>query len=180
MPQIEPDLVEQAKQGDETALAAIITSMMPVIRKGAASCTAPGLDFEDAVQEGMIGLMDAVHSYVPTYGAAFAGYAAICIGRAQQDARRMATRKKHAPLNYSVPIPADTEVPGPEELTIVSEEIADTLARMEALLSPLEHQVLLAEVSGSPTAETARLLGRTPKTVANALARARRKLRDAQ
>lgn len=38
--------------GDENALAALIARMMPAIRKGAAECTAPGLDFDDAVQEG--------------------------------------------------------------------------------------------------------------------------------
>ena len=32
-----------------------------------------------------------------------------CIRHAQQDARRAALRKKHAPLNYSVPLPAAEE-----------------------------------------------------------------------
>ena len=57
---IEQDLPVRAQQGDENALAALIARMMPAIRSGAAACTAPGLDFEDAVQEGLIGLFHAV------------------------------------------------------------------------------------------------------------------------
>ena len=53
---IEAELPARAQQGDENALAALIARMMPAIRKGAADCTAPGLDFDDAVQEGLIGL----------------------------------------------------------------------------------------------------------------------------
>ena len=45
--------------------------------------------------------------------------------------------------------------------------------------SPLERQALLASLDGYSVARTARTLGRTEKTVQNALARARRKLRAA-
>lgn len=173
-------LPARAAQGDETALAALIAHMMPVIRKGAAACTAPGLDFEDAVQEGLIGLFQAVRSYDASAGTPFAAYAAACILHAQQDARRAALRKKHAPLNYSVPLPdadrTDT-CPGPEEQAIASEQYADTLHRMQTDLSEKERTVLLASLHGHSTAQIARSLGTTPKSVANALARARRKLR---
>ena len=64
MQKIDDALLVRAQQGDETALAALIARMMPAIRKGAAAFHAPGLDFEDAVQEGLIdelgGLSDAL------------------------------------------------------------------------------------------------------------------------
>ena len=44
MQKIDADLLARAQQGDEAALAALIARMMPAIRKGAASCLAPGLD----------------------------------------------------------------------------------------------------------------------------------------
>ena len=106
MPLLDQDLPARAQQGDENALAALIARMMPAIRKGAAECTAPGLDFDDAVQEGLIGLFHAVRGFDPAAGQTFTAYAAACIRHAQQDARRAALRKKHAPLNYSVPLPA--------------------------------------------------------------------------
>lgn len=90
---IEAELPARAQQGDENALAALIARMMPAIRKGAADCTAPGLDFDDAVQEGLIGLFRAVREYDPAVGPTFAAFAAASIRHAQQDARRAALRK---------------------------------------------------------------------------------------
>ena len=107
MQPMEESLYSRAKSGEEAALAALITRMMPAIRKGAAACVAPGLDYEDAVQEGLIGLFNAVRGYDPAQGARFSAYAAACILHAQRDARRRALRKKHAPLNFSVPLPAE-------------------------------------------------------------------------
>ena len=139
MPLLDQDLPARAQQGDENALAALIARMMPAIRKGAAECTAPGLDFDDAVQEGLIGLFHAVRGFDPAAGQTFTAYAAACIRHAQQDARRAALRKKHAPLNYSVPLPTAEEStdtrPGPEEIAISGEQYADTMRRMQTELS---------------------------------------------
>ena len=170
---IEAELPARAQQGDENALAALIARMMPAIRKGAADCTAPGLDFDDAVRE-----------YDPAAGPTFAAFAAASIRHAQQDARRAALRKKHAPLNFSVPLPdaqqsTDTR-PGPEEIAISGEQYADTMRRMQTELSELERRVLMAGLEGRTPAQTAQELGLPAKNVANALARARRKLRGGQ
>lgn len=169
-----------AQQGDEAALAALIAHMMPGIRKGAAACTAPGLEFDDAVQEGLIGLFHAVKSYDAGRGVPFAAYAQACIRHAQQDARRAALRRKHAPLNFSVPLPDDDSaaLPGPEEQAIEEERFADVVSRMDTLLSDLERQALLLRLDGLSAAEAADRLHCTPKAAANALARARRKLRE--
>ena len=159
-------------------LAALITAMMPAIRKGAAAVAAPGLDFDDAVQEGLIGLFHAVRSYRADKKVPFTAYAAACIANAQQDARRSATRKKHAPLNNSVPLPENSAAPGPEELAIANERCAAVLERINTQLSPLERGSLLASLEGHTAAQTAQLLHCTPKAVENALMRARKKLRS--
>ena len=183
MQKITNDLLALAQNGDETAVAALIARMMPAIRKGAAAATAPGLDFEDAVQEGLIGLFEAMHRYDTAAGMAFASFAAACITHAQQDARRAALRKKHAPLNFSVPLPDAKELPqpgpDPEEQAIASEQYAATIEQMQTELSPLERSVLLATLNGQTAAQIAQEKQLAPKAVANALARARRKLRGA-
>ena len=183
MQKITNDLLALAQNGDETAVAALIARMMPAIRKGAAAATAPGLDFEDAVQEGLIGLFEAMHRYDAAAGMAFESFAAACITHAQQDARRAALRKKHAPLNFSVPLPDAEELPqlgpDPEEQAIASEQYAATIERMQTELSPLERSVLLATLNGQTAAQIAQEKQLAPKAVANALARARRKLRGA-
>lgn len=177
MQQIDETLLAQARQGDETAIAALIARLMPFIRKYAARCTAPGLEFDDVVQEGLIGLFHALRSYDAAQSVTFVAYAMACIQHAQQDARRAALRKKHAPLNFSVPLPEDSTAPGPEELAIAREGVEDTLTRVDTMLSKFERTVLLAFLDGHTAAETAALLERSPKAVENALARARKKLR---
>lgn len=176
--QMDDELLRRAQAGEESAIAALITRMMPAIRKGAAAVAAPGLDFDDAVQEGLIGLFHAVRGYDAARRIPFAAYAAACIANAQQDARRMATRKKHAPLNDSVPLPEDSAAPGPEDLAIANERCAAVLERINTGLSPLERGSLLASLEGRTAAQTAQLLHCTPKAVENALARARKKLRN--
>ena len=52
-----------ARAGDEPALAALITWQMPAIRALAARAVCPGLAFDDAVQEGLIGLFHAIENY---------------------------------------------------------------------------------------------------------------------
>lgn len=179
MQQLDPTLIEHARAGDEAALAGLIARMMPLIRKGAARYGAPGLDFEDVVQEGIIGLFNALRSYDAAQPVGFAGYAAVCINHAQRDACRAALRKKHAPLNFSEPLPADEAAlqPGPEEQAIAEERYAATLQRLGTELTELERRAVLARAHGRSTEQAAAMLGCTPKAVANALARARRKLR---
>ena len=179
MQKITNDLLALAQNGDETAVAALIARMMPAIRKGAAAATAPGLDFEDAVQEGLIGLFEAMHRYDTAAGMAFASFAATCITHAQQDARRAALRKKHAPLNLPDAQELHQPGPDPEEQAIASEQYAATIERMQTELSPLERSVLLATLNGQTAAQIAQEKQLAPKAVANALARARRKLRGA-
>ena len=157
--QMDDELLQQAQAGEESAIAALITAMMPAIRKGAAAVAAPGLDFDDAVQEGLIGLFHAVRSYRADKKVPFTAYAAACIAN-------------------SVPLPENSAAPGPEELAIANERCAAVLERINTQLSPLERGSLLASLEGHTAAQTAQLLHCTPKAVENALMRARKKLRS--
>ena len=64
--------IEQARNGDEQAIAGLIARQMPQIRSLAAKAVRPGLDFDDAVQEGIIGLFSALETFDAQKGAAFA------------------------------------------------------------------------------------------------------------
>ena len=177
MHNIDRRLLSQAQQGEETAMAAVIARMMPVIRKGAAANTAPGLDFEDAVQEGLIGLLRAVRSYRPDMEPGFEAYARASILNAQRTARRKAGRKKNSPLNQSVPLDEEAEAPGPEQLMMEREAFSDTLGRLNRELSSLERRVLRLRLEGCRVGAIARRLDITTKAAENALCRARRKIK---
>lgn len=178
MPKIPPQLIAKALEGDQAALAKIITQMMPTIRRGAGQVVCPGLDFEDAQQEGLIGLFAALQSYDPQSGASFPTYAAACIRNAQRSARRAAVRKKHTPLNDSLPLTEQESIPGPEEELLEDEAYRSTLEQVNTLLSPLEKLVINLRLDGLPPRQIAQRLNLPPKKVENALTRARRKLRQ--
>ena len=166
-----------AKQGDEQALAAVIVRMLPAIHRMAGAAVAPGLDFDDAVQEGLMGLLSAVQSYHAEGGASFSTYAGVCAQNAIRTAQKAAGRKKHTPLNQSLPLPESAASSGPEEKAIAKEQVRLVMRKARRVLSPLEKQVLSLLLQGFTPAEISQKLGRTPKAVENALTRLRRKLR---
>lgn len=170
--------IEAARMGSEPALASIIARRMGFIRRLASRATFPGLDMEDAVQEGLIGLFHAIETYRVSNKASFSTYSAICIQNAISTARKAAGRKKHAPLNQSVPLSESESIPGPEDQAILNEQVSITLGRMRTRLSVRERTVLRFALSGYPRKEIARRLGISQKSVENSLLRARRKLKS--
>lgn len=173
------DEIERAKNGDDAALAAIISKKMPVIRLYAHRAGRPGLDFDDAVQEGLIGLFNAINSYNTKGGASFATYSSSCIQNAIYSASRAAGRQKHAPLDNSVPLDQTHRhaAPTPEEQAIANEQVALTLEKARATLSVYEKAVLGLAMEGYSNAHIAKALGKNTKSIENALLRARNKLR---
>lgn len=172
-----PAQLEAARRGSEAATAAIITRFMPYIRHYSRLATAPGLDFDDAVQEGLIGLFSAIQHYSDGQAATFTTYALVCVQNSITSARRAASRKKHSPLNYSVPISDTHSIPGPEEATIANEQVSLTLEKARTTLSPMEKTVLRLYLDGYSYQQIAQKIARTEKAVDNALLRVRRKLR---
>ena len=169
--------IKEAKKGNEAALAAIIMRQMPLIRRIAWRAVRPGLDFDDAVQEGLIGLLRAVMRYDTSNAASFKTYSAVCIRNAIASAARAADRKKHAPLNMSVPLTERHTAPGPEEQAIVNEEILHILRKVDKCLSAYEKSIFRLMLQGFGAEEISAKLGRPLKSVENALSRARQKLR---
>ncbi len=169
--------LKAAKAGGEAELAALIARFMPAIRRAARRAAGPGLDFDDAVQEGLIGLFSAIQSYGEGRGAGFSTYAAVCVSNAVASAKKAANRKKHAPLNHSIPISETQSVPGPEEAAIASEQVRVAMKKARTVLSPMEKKVLRLYLDGFPYRQIAKRLDVNEKAVENALGRVRKKLR---
>lgn len=169
--------VRQAQSGNEQALAWLIARQMPQIRTLAARAVRPGMEYDDAVQEGVIGLYSALCTFDADKGASFNTYACICVHNAVASAVRASQRGKHAPLNHTVPCREEQSVPGPEELFMQSERMASTLRSIETRLSRMEKRVLLLSMQGYSYAQIARRLSVNEKAVDNALQRVRLKLK---
>ncbi|MCL2398902.1 MAG: sigma-70 family RNA polymerase sigma factor [Defluviitaleaceae bacterium] len=141
----------------------------------------PGGDWEDIIQEGMIGLFKAIRDYSSNYDVQFNSFAALCINRQIISAIKASTRLKHIPLNASLAFDfVDTEdedtSPNPETLFIDREEKTDIEQHIRKALSPLEEKVLALHMNGRSYAEIAQLLNKNVKAIDNTIQRVRRKV----
>jgi len=185
-------LVANASDGREHALAELLSRYRPFVRLKARSYFLVGADREDVVQEGMIGLYKAVRDYDATRQASFRAFAELCVTRQIITAIKAATRFKHAPLNsyVSLHLPAyHDDEPEHEMVEQIVSPVADPadsvvsaseLAAMEdyfgEILSELEADVLTRYVEGQTYSEIATALDRHVKSIDNALQRIKRKI----
>lgn len=166
----------------EALLANLIKTFMPYIYKQARSITIAGLDNDDLIQEGFIGLFRALETYDNTQGAAFSTYAITCIHNCIATAVKQAARKKHLPLSGYLSLSDGdgivlTSEYSPEELAIANEEYAALQHQINDDLSEFEREVLALYLEGYDYLAVAKRLDTTSKSVDNALQRARNKLK---
>ena len=137
-----------------------------------------GGDSEDLIQEAMFGLLKAIREFDPSRDARFKTFAEVCIRNRIRSAVTNASRSKHAPLNDSVPFESPMLGVGasPEEQYISREEETELLACLEQQLSNLEHRVLDLFLLGLSYQEISEQVGRSIKSVDNAVQRIRRKV----
>lgn len=79
-------LLRAAQRGDRTARDELVSSNLGLVRSVAARYRDLGLPLDDLVQEGAIGLLDAIDHYDPGRGASFVSYSRFRIRRAIRDA----------------------------------------------------------------------------------------------
>jgi RNA polymerase sporulation-specific sigma factor len=186
-------LVSAARDGDDRALAELLTKYRGFARSKARSYFLVGADHEDIVQEGMIGLYKAIRDFNPELTSSFRAFAELCVTRQIITAIKTATRQKHGPLNnyisFSRPVLADedgdrtlgdvlpmTAISDPADLVISAERIRAMQAHFDAALSDLEAEVLRLYIEGKSYHEIAAVLDRHVKSIDNALQRIKRKL----
>jgi RNA polymerase sigma-H factor len=187
-------LVMRARNGDGSALDALIRRYAGFVRLKASSYFLAGGDAEDLVQEGLIGLYKAVRDFRSDKETSFRSFAELCVTRQIITAIKTATRFKHAPLNTYVsfsqtPAGQDNEsdctlgdaLPGPavDEPPIVvisTEELQSLVFTLGTGLSRLEADALKLYLEGSSYEQMAEQLGCDTKTIDNALQRVKRKV----
>ncbi|MDO4552853.1 MAG: SigB/SigF/SigG family RNA polymerase sigma factor [Bacillota bacterium] len=69
------DLVRRAGEGDEAAREALVSGNMGLVKSIALKFLGPGLELEDLIQIGSIGLLKAVDRFDVSYGVMFSTYA---------------------------------------------------------------------------------------------------------
>lgn len=170
--------------GDRSAEEALVLRYARLVRMCARPFFLAGGDSEDLIQEGMLGLLAAIREFRPGRGARFATYAQVCIRRRIISAVRAAAGGKNAPLNDYVSLEpslllADMESSAPsnpEDVVIHQEALRALESAITSQLTQLEARVLSRFLAGSSYAEIAEAVGRSPKSVDNAVQRIRRKV----
>ena len=142
-----------------------------------------GGDSEDLLQEGMFGLIKAMREFRADREASFQPFAEVCIRSRLCSVIRASRAGKHSPLNESVPLNAfllDAQPQysqlDPEDLLIDREKAAALLNQVRSQLSELEVRVLDLYLDGCSCGEIAATVGKSYKSVDNAVQRIRRKI----
>jgi len=186
------ELVLLAQSGDEEAQEFLLDKYKFLVRAKSRAYFLIGADNEDIIQEGMIGLYKAVRDYNEEKNASFHSFAELCVNRQMITAIKAATRQKHQPLNSYVSLnkPVYEEeseqtymdllqsgaLLNPEVLLIDREKAASLLENARKLLSEFEVKILGYYLDGLTCREIAETVGKSPKSVDNAVQRIRRKI----
>lgn len=176
-------LVRLARAGDDAAFSQLMLRIMPMIRRKAGQYHLPGMDCEDIIQEGLVGLLKAIRLYDPAMSG-FSTFASLCVSSHMATAAKAALSQKSRPLRDYAPLDHPTvsfgePMPGPEDQAILSEQVEELQRKIANLLSGFEQDILRLYLSGLSYVQIAQLQHTTAKAVDNALQRVRRKLRSA-
>ena len=172
------ELVSAFRGGDKYACEELLNKYKHVVLRVARTFFLSGGDTDDLVQEGMCGLYSAMQNFEE---GDFSSYAYACIRNRITDAVRRSESGKNYALNNSLPIEGCAlEVPSPavnpEDELIISESVTELSALMRRHLSPFEFKVMSMYVDGASMAEMCSALGKTYKSIDNAVSRSKRKL----
>lgn len=181
------------KNGNQEIMDYLMVKYKSMVRKKARAMYLLGGENEDLIQEGMIGLIKAVRDFDVTQKTSFSSFAELCVSRQMYSAIESSNRKKHLPLNSYVSLYEDSEQVGegrslplidtiesskendPEVLYFGKEYTEAFAEQLKELLSPLENHVLYLHLMGTDYRTIAELLGKSPKSVDNALQRIKTK-----
>ncbi len=151
-----------------------------------------GLDQNDLIQEGMLGLMSAIDHFQDYKDATFYTFATTCIRHKMFSVVISTKRLKYKILNESIPIEIvdeqgdnysleyrfGDETSNPENVLLNNEKEAYILNLAKDKLTPMEEAVFELKMSGFQYKEIAQILDKEPKAIDNAIQRIRNKLKE--
>ncbi len=179
---LEQDDLVQAARSKTAGEHRLLERYLPLVRSRANAFRKKGLETDDLVQEGVIGLLYAIRAYDHKVGTSFETFAYVCItNRLRSSVAKASQKLQTVSLDSYSPFEESfwntTQEEDPQEIVISREQFGQWLQRVETCLSDFEHQVIRYYLAGYSYQEIAQLLQSTTKAVDNALQRARRKLR---
>ena len=182
-------LVELSRSGENKATEVLILRYKNLVKAVARSYFLAGADVEDLLQEGDIGLFKAIEGFNGT--SSFKSFAYLCVKNSVLTAIKKSNSNKNKPLNNYISLSglegydADkSEIVidagfNPETGYINKEAAEELNVKIKAELSAFEHKILSKYLQGYSYVEIGDDLGKSQKSIDNALQRIRRKLKTA-
>ncbi|MCI6005946.1 MAG: RNA polymerase sporulation sigma factor SigH [Blautia sp.] len=180
------ELIERLRDGEREISDYLMEKYKDFVRRRANAMYLIGGEKDDLIQEGMIGLFKAVRDYQPDRESSFQTFAGICVDRQIYSAVQGSNRQKHLPLNSYVSLSAEDDenaigeqwADNPESIVIDRENVRILEEEIKKMLSPLENEVLAYYLDGYTYTQIGEIMGKSPKSMDNALQRIRTKIRS--
>lgn len=186
------ELVSFIREQSEEASEILFDKYKPLIevyaRKMYKSCDKNGLEFYDLVQEGMVGLNQAINTFNEAHNATFYTYAKTLIERRIISAVVGSDRLKHKLLNESISYDKDEtdlqtrmfadNTANPEALILDRFEADDLINSIRKVLTPFEALVFDLKINGFTYIEISEKLCKEKKQIDNAIQRIKNKIKD--
>lgn len=187
------EILRGIREGNKDYAVYLVEKYTGFVEKIARKYYIPGQEFEDVMQEGLIGFFEAVKSYREESGLPFQNFAYYCIKKNIFDAIQAAYRKKRMPLEENISLEMESFYEkdrenrlriidqifnrgniNPEDVVILKSLVKEIVK----LLSDMEKKILKRHLEGKSYLEISKELGIPEKSVGNALQRARRKIKE--
>lgn len=180
------ELIFRLRQGETDISDYLMEKYKEFVRKKARAMFLIGGETDDLIQEGMIGLFKAIQDFQSDKEASFRTFAGLCIDRQLYSAVQNSNRQKHQPLNSYISLSEEDEAEhlegswsdDPETIMIDQESTRNLEQEIKKVLSPMENKVLDYYLRGYGYVKIAEIMGKTPKSIDNALQRIRGKIRN--
>ncbi|MCH5253028.1 MAG: RNA polymerase sporulation sigma factor SigH [Lachnospiraceae bacterium] len=189
------EIIRFCRSGEDTATDYLLEKYKSLVRKKARTLYLIGGETEDLIQEGMIALYKAIREFDPEHENSFIHFANLCIERQLYNVIKGANRLKNSPLNSYISLysPMETdedfasretladtlqpiELINPEDILIDKENVTDIQSAITSKLSELEQAVVDLYIDGCNYQQIATRLGKSAKSIDNALQRIKKKL----
>ncbi len=184
-------LIGMQRDGNEEITDYLLEKYKNYVKKRARAMFLIGGDTDDLIQEGMIGLYKAIRDYDENKNVSFFTFAELCVNRQIYTAINASNRKKHGPLNSYISLYSADDAEGqsgnllsdstsevatnPETLFINKENLYNLEKELRDSLSAMENTVLKFYIDGMSYTEIAGLMGKSPKSIDNAIQRIKSK-----
>lgn len=189
------ELISYVSENNEEANELIFKKYEPLIhdraRKLFKYCKNNGAEEKDLVQEGMIGLNDAIKTFKETKEALFYTYALKCINSRIISYIVKLGRLKNKVLNNSILLELNQQDESnnfgkdladnsfnPEEILMNEEKKNEILEIINRTLNAFEKQVIELKINGFKYKEIADILGKDTKFIDNTIQKCKNKIRE--